>query len=179
MPLKRMPPQQKASLEAIDEAMEYLLDPVHGSASSGKVVCGVVCLHVDSFLWQRLQISTTRSSSTCTNTSRLVQKITTISSSLDNGSAGCNMARSGACRLIRTRALANCRMISLYMPLPPSLHTAFRSALGQVNWLQSRTQFQVRYSFSRRAPCPASPTTADLQGGEQARQILERPTQLS
>ena len=38
------------------------------------------------------------------------------------------------------------------------LHTSYRSLLGSINWLQSRTQFQACYSFSRLASASASPT---------------------
>ena len=38
------------------------------------------------------------------------------------------------------------------------MHTAFWSLLGSINWLQSRTQFQACYQFSRCAAASASPT---------------------
>ena len=31
----------------------------------------------------------------------------------------------------------------------PEMHISFRSLLGSLNWLQSRTQFHVAYRFSR------------------------------
>ena len=31
------------TLENIDSAMEYVVDPVHGRVSTGKAVCGVTC----------------------------------------------------------------------------------------------------------------------------------------
>ena len=40
----------------------------------------------------------------------------------------------------------------------PQMHTAFRSVLGQVNWLQSRTQVHLCYKFSRCASAASSPT---------------------
>ena len=40
----------------------------------------------------------------------------------------------------------------------PAMHTMYRSLLGQINWLQSRTQFQCCYKFSRCASMAASPT---------------------
>ena len=35
------------TLETTNGAIEHLLDPVHGSISKDKTVCGVACLHVD------------------------------------------------------------------------------------------------------------------------------------
>ena len=43
-------------------------------------------------------------------------------------------------------------------PLTPQMHTAYRSVLGQINWLQSRTQFHIGYQFSRCASKASSPT---------------------
>ena len=37
------------------------------------------------------------------------------------------------------------------MTCPPSLHTEYRSVLGALNWLQSRTQYAAAYKFSRAA----------------------------
>jgi hypothetical protein len=45
----------------------------------------------------------------------------------------------------------------------PSLHTEYRSVLGMINWLQSRTQFQSCYKFSRTASQQAAPTVADVR----------------
>ena len=48
-------------------------------------------------------------------------------------------------------------------PLTPQTHTAYRSVLGQINWLQSRTQFHIGYQFSRRASKASSPTIEDVR----------------
>eukprot|EP00435_Cladocopium_sp_Y103_P026803 s2064_g6.t1 len=45
----------------------------------------------------------------------------------------------------------------------PQLHTAYRSALGQLNWLQSRTQVHLCYKFSRCASAASSPTIGDVR----------------
>ena len=39
----------------------------------------------------------------------------------------------------------------------PFLHIEYRSVLGMINWLQSRTQFQSCYKFSRAASRQATP----------------------
>ena len=44
-----------------------------------------------------------------------------------------------------------------------AMHTRYRSLLGQINWLQSRTQFQCCYKFSRCASKAASPTIGDVK----------------
>ena len=45
----------------------------------------------------------------------------------------------------------------------PILHTEYRSVLGQLNWLQSRTQFQSCYKFSRCASRQAEPNIGDCR----------------
>ena len=45
----------------------------------------------------------------------------------------------------------------------PQLHTAYRSVLGQLNWLQSRTQVHICYKFSRCASAAANPTIGDVR----------------
>lgn len=44
------------------------------------------------------------------------------------------------------------------VPCDPSMHTAYRSVLGQLHWLQSRTQVHLCYKFSRCASSAAKPT---------------------
>ena len=46
---------------------------------------------------------------------------------------------------------------------PADFHKQYRSLLGQINWLQSRTQFQACYSFSRCASACAGPTFGDVR----------------
>ena len=48
-------------------------------------------------------------------------------------------------------------------PLTPQMHTAYRGVLGQMNWLQSRTQFHIGYQFSRCASKASSPTSEDVR----------------
>ena len=59
------------------------------------------------------------------------------------------------------------------------MHTWYRSLLGQINWLQSRTQFQCCYKFSRCAPQAASPTSGDVKAlNKLARQLKSQPVKL-
>ena len=45
----------------------------------------------------------------------------------------------------------------------PQLYTAYRSVLGQLKWLQSRTQVHLCYKFSRCASAAPSPTIGDVR----------------
>ena len=53
------------------------------------------------------------------------------------------------------------------------------SLLGSINWLQSRTQFQSCYQFSRCASAAASPTIGDCKTlNKLCRQIVGDPMEL-
>ena len=59
------------------------------------------------------------------------------------------------------------------------MHTRYRSLLGLINWLQSRTQFQCCYKFFRGASTAASPTIGDLKAlNKLARQLKSQPVKL-
>ena len=59
------------------------------------------------------------------------------------------------------------------------MHTAYRSLLGSINWLQSRTQFQACYQFSRCASAAASPTVGDCKAlNKLCKQIVNDPMEL-
>ena len=61
----------------------------------------------------------------------------------------------------------------------PAMHTRNGSLLGQINWLQSRTQFQCCYKFSRCASKAASPTIGDVKAlNKLARQLKSQPMKL-
>ena len=61
----------------------------------------------------------------------------------------------------------------------PAIHTRYRSPLGQINWLQRRTQFQSCYRFSRCASKAASPTIGDVRAlNKLARRLKLQPVKL-
>ena len=65
------------------------------------------------------------------------------------------------------------------MPCPPAMHSDFRRCLGQINWIQSRTQYQIGYRFSRAASASAAPTIADVKYiNKLVRAIRARPVRL-
>ncbi|MFM7850876.1 MAG: hypothetical protein ACKO96_02950, partial [Flammeovirgaceae bacterium] len=60
--------------------------------------------------------------------------------------------------------------------LEPKLHTEYRSFLGSINWIQSKTQYRYCYSFSRLASCQSSPTSGVLkQINELVRRMRAEP----
>ena len=60
-----------------------------------------------------------------------------------------------------------------------SMHPLYRSLLGQINWLQSRTEFQCCFIFSKCASMAVSPTIGDVKYlNKLARQIKPQPVKL-
>ena len=60
-----------------------------------------------------------------------------------------------------------------------SMHTVYRSPMGQVNWLQDRTQFQCCDKISICASMTASPTIGDVKSlNKLARQIKSQQVKL-
>ena len=60
-----------------------------------------------------------------------------------------------------------------------AMHTKYRSLQGLINGLQSRTQFQCCYKFSRCASMAASPTIGDVKAlNKLARQLKSLPVKL-
>ena len=61
----------------------------------------------------------------------------------------------------------------------PTMHTMYRRLLGQINWLQNRTQFQCCHKFSRCASSAASPTIGDVEAlNKLVRQLKLEPVKL-
>ena len=60
-----------------------------------------------------------------------------------------------------------------------AMHTRYRSLLGQINWLQSRTQFHCCYKFSRCASKAASPTIGDVKAfNKLTKQLKSQPVKV-
>ena len=150
---------------SIDKALDLLLDPVTGSKAKGRKVLGVLTIHVDDvfmtgddkfaklildklakdfkighldkddveFVGQRVKVWKTKGGRILKISVDQEKKIEELSEIEFNSS-------------LRDDITCN-----------PDLHKQFRSVLGQINWLQSRTQYQSCYSFSRSASSAAGP----------------------
>lgn len=164
--------------------MEYLTDPVSGSPAAGKVTCGVLCLHVDDLCmagdseFQRRVVDRIKQDfeigsedlNVVEYCGQKVQWIPATSQIPAHIAISQNKA---------IDALTEIRLEGTWQdntPLTPTQHTQFRSVLGQINWLQSRTQFQAAYGFSRCASAAAKPLIKDLRElNKLVRMIKARP----
>ena len=129
--------------ELVDQLLEHFVDPLNGSPSKGRKSIGVLSLHVDDLI-----ISGTPQF--------LKWFLEKIKKHFTVGHEDVNDLMFTECseleEIIIPKHLKDTDLCD------KQLHTSYRSLLGSINWLQSRTQFQACYSFSRLASASASPT---------------------
>ena len=172
---------------SFDDALNYLLDPVTGSNAKGRKVLGVVCLHVDDLFLagnQRFHAQV------CQN----LRKDFSIGSEDTNdiqfvGQRIKWIMKDGKKHYIRVDqhlAIEELEEIKFDKSLKddvgvtPSMHTEYRSVLGQINWLQSRTQYHACYKFSRCASQASNPTIGDVRAlNKLVRQLRSQPVTLN
>ena len=152
--------------ELVDQLLEHVVDPVHGSPSKGRKSVGILSLHVDDLI-----ISGTPQF--------LKWFLEKIKRHFTVGHEDVNdlMFTGQRVRWVfdehkKKKYISIDQELSVQeleeIPIPKhlkdtdlcdkQLHTSYRSLLGSLNWLQSRTQFQACYSFSRLASASAAPT---------------------
>ena len=162
---------KKSQPKTMESAIDYLLDPIAGNNAKGREVHGVVCLHVDDLCmagddtFRKAVIDSIKREfavgSEDTNDimfvgQRLVWKDATASTPA-HISVNQNLAVEALEEIVFDKKLKN------EQPCTPQQHTAYRSVLGQINWLQSRTQAHICYRFSRCASKAAKPTIGDVR----------------
>eukprot|EP00971_Amphidinium_carterae_P048402 954219-Amphidinium_carterae.1 len=130
----------------LEKTLDYLLDPIVGSPSRHKKVCGYVVMHVDDLV-------------IAGSTVFLDWLIAELKKEYEIGSLEWDDD-------VAIEEL-NEGLIPKNVPdgerLNPEFHTEYRSVLGKLNWLQSRTQFHISYAFSRLASARAAPTVKDMK----------------
>ena len=150
---------------SLEFMLEYILDPASGSPSRGKRTAGFVCLHVDDLFASGTPkfLAYLRE--------RLKKEYKIGSEASDNIMfCGQRLRWQGDVLIVdQDRQVEELSEIKLERgakdtdTCSPTMHTEYRSVLGGLNWLQSRTQFHVCYRFSRAASAAASPTIGDVR----------------
>ena len=163
-----------------------MLDPIEGSPATGKSVAGIIYLFVDDLFG--------------TSGTELEQRVPArLREDVQVGSEDWNDVlftgqrirwrkdpQSGpSMEVSQERAIEEMEEIPVEkntkedLHCTPTMHTRYRSLLGQINWLQSRTQFQCCYKFSRCASKAGSPTIGDVNAIKKlARQLKSQPVKL-
>ena len=135
-----------------DQLLEHFVDPVHGSPSKGRKTVGVMSLHVDDLI-----ISGTEKFLTWF---LKIREHFTVGHEDKNdltftGHRVCwvNDAQGNKKYISIDQKLCVSELEEIVIPkhlkdadaCDKALHTSYRSLLGSINWLQSRTQFQACY----------------------------------
>ena len=138
-------------------ALDQLLDPFTGTNSNGFKPCGVICLHIDDLFMvgnaefentvithpkSKFQIgSEDRNDGTCVGQC--------IQWKWKPKAPGSFVTVDQKLAIDELREIRFDKHLTDNVACNPTLHTEYRSVLGQVNWLQSITQYHSCYEFSR------------------------------
>ena len=151
----------------MDTIMDYIIDPVAGSPSRTRIVNGNVCMHVDDLIF-------TGTDDFLLSFAESLKKSFQMGSLDENDVMFCGqrIIKQGATVMVHQdlciedlhEALIPKGMDSDAL-VGPDL-TEYRSVLGKLNWLQSRTQFHISYYFSRCASAGANATIMDANVGQ-------------
>ena len=174
--------RQSSTSETIESLLEYLLDPVSGSPSRGKHATGYICLHVDDLFasgtpeflkWLEKMILTEYEIGSLANDNIMF--------------VGQRIRWQGNCLVVDQDGKVD-ELTEIKIPkgssdsqkVTASEHTEYRSVLGGLNWVQSRTQFHIAYRFSRAASAAANPTYGDIRElNKTVRQVRATPVRLT
>ena len=152
--------------ELVDQLLEHFVDPVNGSPSKGRKSVGVLSLHVDDLImsgtpqflkWflEKIKKHFTVGHEDVNDLMFTGQRVRWVFDEQKRKkyiSIDQKLSVSELEEIIIPKHLKDTDLCD------KQLHTSYRSLLGSINWLQSRTQFQACYSFSRLASASASPT---------------------
>ena len=174
--------------EVVEELLEHFMDPVHGSNSKNRSPIGMCCLHVDDlfvtgndiFLKQfkdivksQFKIGHEDTNDLMFTGQRVAWKMQEKTKKKEYISVEQSLCVQELTEIIIPKGLKDEEKCD------KDMHTAFRSLLGSINWLQSRTQFQACYQFSRSASASAGPTIGDCKAlNKLCKQIVTDPMEL-
>ena len=174
--------------EIVEQLLEHFMDPVNGCNAKGRKPIGMCCLHVDDLF--------------IAGTPEFLEKFKkVVKSQFKIGHEDVNDLMFTGQRvkwiidektkkkshITVEQSLCVSELTEVVIPkglkdedkCDKDLHTAYRSLLGSINWLQARTQFQSCYQFSRCASAAAAPTIGDCKTlNKLCRQIVGDPMEL-
>ena len=157
--------------QALDEALELLMDPVTGSKAHGKYVVGILLIHVDdsfftgtpefmTYLASRIGDEYKIGSEDWNDIMFCGQRVKWIFN--DQGTKQYISVDQERC-IEALEEIVFDNTLGDDLLCDKDLHHQYRSVIGAINWLQSRTQFQACYQFSRCASALAAPKIADVK----------------
>jgi hypothetical protein len=178
------------SMDHVEKAIEYMMDPYHGSNSQGRKVSGIICLHVDDLFmagdehFRNTVMANIRrdfqvGSEDKNDITFVGQRIRWIGK---DGKPATSATHGSYISVDQKVAIEDLEEVQFDKSMKdnvvcdPRMHTSYRSVLGQINWLQSRTQFHACYRFSRAASAASAPTIGHVRElNKLVRQIKSTP----
>ena len=174
--------------EVVEELLEHFMDPVNGSNAKGRKTIGMCCLHVDDlfitgtpeFLEKfkkkvraNFKIGHEDVNDLMFTGQRVKWQLDEKTKKKSHIAVEQSLCVSELTEIVITRGQKDEEKCD------KDMHTAYRSLLGSIHWLQSRTQFQACYQFSRCASAAASPTIGDCKAlNKLCEQIVNDPMEL-
>ena len=168
--LVSIPPHHKASSDPVQDALKLLLDPVARNNAKGRKPHGFICLHVDDLFMggdkvfeekvlARIRKDFTVGSEDKNDIMFVGQRIRWKT----HEKHGHYISVDQKLAVDAVEEIKHDKHLKDNIACDPHMHTAFRSVLGQLNWLQSRTQVHLCYKFSRCASAASKPTIGDVR----------------
>ena len=173
--------------EIVEEFLEHFMDPVNGSNAKGRKPIGMCCLHVDDlfitgtpeFLERFKKVVGSQFKIGHEDVSDLMFTGQRVKWIIDE-----KTKRKSHITVEQSLCVSELTEVVIPKDLKDEdkcdkdLHAAYRSLLGSINWLQSRTHFQSCYQFSRCASAAAAPTSDCKALNKFCRQIVGDPMEL-
>ena len=158
----------------LNQALDMLSDPIATSKAKGRTVEGLVTLHVDdtfmcgtkhfmSTVVENLRKDFQVGSEDVNDIAFVGQRIKWMNKA-NLPEKGKKMIRvDQELKIEELGEIEYDQSLDSSITLTPDMHKQYRSVLGQINWLQSRTQFQACFAFSRCASQAAAPTIGSIR----------------
>ena len=169
---KTYQPPRNVSTEqvTISEAIGHLMDPVARNNAQGRCPHGFICLHVDDLfmagdkVFESKVLSSLRKNFAVGSEDK--NDIMFVGQRIKwktHDKYGPYISVDQKLAVDAVEEVKIDKSLKDNIQCNPQLHTAYRSVLGQLNWLESRTQVHICYKFSRCASAAASPTIGDVR----------------
>ena len=160
----------KTDLNTIEQAIEHLLDPVSQNNAQGRKPHGFICLHVDDLFMggdkvfeDKILASIRKDFNVGSEDKNDIMFVGQRIKWKTHDKYGPYISADQKLAVDAVEEIKFEKSLKDNIACAPQLHTAYRSVLGQLNWLQSRTQAQLCYKFSRCASAASSPTIGDVR----------------
>ena len=141
----------------LEGAVDYLMDPVSGNNAKNRQAHGALSLHVDDLLMTGDDVFEKEIMGRLRKDFQVGSEDKIDCLFVGQRNVHQNVA------IDELQEVTFDKHLKDDTPLTPQMHTVFRSVRGQINGLQSRTQFHIGYQFSRCASKASSPTIEDVR----------------